>query len=309
MNRVLARKNDTLSIANPQERRGGKIGARWLRKSGGHASKEMRGNGGSTWYRHGINLPSTRVYAERGVLLPQWHHPRGRSVRPRRFNEILVSRHIFRLSGVLSKNSMIFRARKEDERSEVGEVWGFLRSNVESRTEAGSCIRIIFCSFGTFVILPAKDSCCLLKRTIELMTVDLECKACESFLDNKDIDITHKGSTIAVATVREEYIGLKKRQRPKKSKNEASLQTRIDLVHNSSVGECSPVTASLSHDIWDLHLVGDIRRVDHQVDVHTLADVPSNVTVEGPDTPVVKLDLDDEVAVGLNELGVAALRV
>lgn len=93
------------------------------------------------------------------------------------------------------------------------------------------------------------------------------------------------------------------------SKNEASLQTRVNLVHNSSVGECSPVTASLSHDIWNLHLVGDIRRVDKQVDVHAFADVPGNVTVEGPDTPVIKLDLDDEVAVGLNELGVATLRV
>jgi hypothetical protein len=56
----------------------------------------------------------------------------------------------------------MFRARKEDERSEVGEVWGSLRSNVEFRTEAGSCIRIILYSFGTFVILPATDSRCLL---------------------------------------------------------------------------------------------------------------------------------------------------
>lgn len=37
--------------------------------------------------------------------------------------------------------------------------------------------------------------------------------------------------------------------------------------------------------------------------------MPGNVTVEGPDTPVVKLDLNDEVAVGLDKLGVAALGV
>lgn len=39
---------------------------------------------------------------------------------------------------------------------------GFLHSNVESRIEAGSCIRIILYSFGTLVILPAPDSRCLL---------------------------------------------------------------------------------------------------------------------------------------------------
>lgn len=37
--------------------------------------------------------------------------------------------------------------------------------------------------------------------------------------------------------------------------------------------------------------------------------MPGNVTVEGPDTPVVELDLDNEIAVGLDKLGIAALRV
>ena len=37
--------------------------------------------------------------------------------------------------------------------------------------------------------------------------------------------------------------------------------------------------------------------------------MPSNVAVEWPDTWVVEVDLHDEVAIGTNELGIAALRV
>lgn len=39
-------------------------------------------------------------------------------------------------------------------RSEVGEVWGSLQSNVESRSEGGSCIRfIIYYRIRTFLTL------------------------------------------------------------------------------------------------------------------------------------------------------------
>jgi hypothetical protein len=86
-------------------------------------------------------------------------------------------------------------------------------------------------------------------------------------------------------------------------------KTGINLVHNSGVGELRPVTASLGHDIWNLHLVGDVRRVDKQVNVHALADMPGDMTMEGPNTPVVKLDLDDQEAVGLDKLSVTALRI
>lgn len=48
---------------------------------------------------------------------------------------------------------MRFRARKKVERSEVGEVWGFLQSNVESRTEDGSCVNIIYYRIRTQMIL------------------------------------------------------------------------------------------------------------------------------------------------------------
>jgi hypothetical protein len=108
--------------------------------------------------------------------------------------------------------------------------------------------------------------------------------------------------------VKEEYYN-KKTNSKIDLRTKQNLQTRIDLVYNSSVGVCRPVTAGLSHDIWNLHLVGDIRRVDKQVDVHAFTNVPRDVTVEGPDTPVIKLDLNNEEAVRLNELSVTALRV
>lgn len=105
------------------------------------------------------------------------------------------------------------------------------------------------------------------------------------------------------ATAKEYYITIRG------DRIEAKLQTRVNLVDNSRVSVISPITASLRHDIWNLHLVGDIRRVNEQVDVHALANVPGNVTVERPETPVVKLDLNNEVAVGLDELSIATLRV
>ena len=48
----------------------------------------------------------------------------------------------------------MFRAKEKGMRSEVGEVWGSLQSNVESRSEGGSCIRfIIIYRIRTFLIL------------------------------------------------------------------------------------------------------------------------------------------------------------
>jgi hypothetical protein len=49
--------------------------------------------------------------------------------------------------------NMVFRARKRGERPEAREMWGFLQSNVESRTEVGSCIRVIYYPIGTYQIL------------------------------------------------------------------------------------------------------------------------------------------------------------
>jgi hypothetical protein len=125
-----------------------------------------------------------------------------------------------------------------------------------------------------------------------------------------NIDITHKCPTIAMtAMVKEGYRIIKRRNQKIDLRSKHNLKTRIDLVHNSSVGKFRPVTASLSHDIRDLHLVGDIWRVDKQVNVHAFADVPGNMTVEGPDTPVVKLDLDNKEAIRLDKLSITALRI
>jgi len=52
-------------------------------------------------------------------------------------------------------------------RSEVGEVWGFLQSNVESRSEGGSCIRIIIIyRIRTSLILTNMTSPCAMAVTL-----------------------------------------------------------------------------------------------------------------------------------------------
>jgi hypothetical protein len=111
------------------------------------------------------------------------------------------------------------------------------------------------------------------------------------------------------AVEKEGYRIIKGRKPKTGLKSKQNLKTGINLVYNSGVGVCRPITAGLSHDIRNLHLVGNIRRIDQQVDVHAFADVPGDVTMEGPDTPVVKLDLDNEEPVGLDKLSVTTLRV
>ncbi len=45
-----------------------------------------------------------------------------------------------------------------------------------------------------------------------------------------------------------------------------------------------PVATSLCHNIRQLHLLLDARRLLQDIDVHALADVPCDVAVERPDT-------------------------
>lgn len=119
-------------------------------KVAGMQSKEMRGNCGSTWYRHGINLPSTRGYAECCVLAP------GGTIGLPFTDNPGNAKHLWDFQD-LSAEELMFRAKERGMSSEVGEVWGFLQSNVESCSEGGSCIRfiiiIIYYRIQTFLML------------------------------------------------------------------------------------------------------------------------------------------------------------
>ena len=69
-----------------------------------------------------------------------------------------------------------------------------------------------------------------------------------------------------------------------------------------------PIPASLCHGARHDSLLEQLRLL-HQVHIQARGNVPRNVTMERPDAGVVRVVLYDEVAVGLQELHVTALRI
>lgn len=55
--------------------------------------------------------------------------------------------------------------------------------------------------------------------------------------------------------------------------------------------------------------VPNLTRLLHQIDVQPAADMPSDMAMEGPHARIIGVVLDDEEAVRLHDLHVAALRV
>jgi hypothetical protein len=56
------------------------------------------------------------------------------------------------------------------------------------------------------------------------------------------------------------------------------LQARIDLRHDMATSPAAPISAGLGHHIWQLSFLLYICWSFEKIDVHALADVPSNVT-------------------------------
>lgn len=86
------------------------------------------------------------------------------------------------------------------------------------------------------------------------------------------------------------------------------LQTRINLLNHIVTAVFSPIATSLSHDRRDSFLLDELRLL-HHIDVQTTADMPGNVAVERPYTRVIRVVLDDKVAIRLYHLNIATLGV
>ena len=92
------------------------------------------------------------------------------------------------------------------------------------------------------------------------------------------------------------------------SRHQDFLQAGVDLLDHVVSAVIGPIAASLGHGGRDV-VVLDRRRLLHGVDVEASTDVPSDVAVERPDTWVVSVVLDDDVAVWLQKLDIAALGI
>ena len=57
-----------------------------------------------------------------------------------------------------------------------------------------------------------------------------------------------------------------------------------------------PIPTRLRHYRGDVHVFLDLIRVFEEVDVEACGDVPGNVAVEGPDSWVIGVDLNDDVS-------------
>ncbi len=76
----------------------------------------------------------------------------------------------------------------------------------------------------------------------------------------------------------------------------ASSQPTVNLIRNIVPSPRAPVATGLRHDRWDWHILDNLIRPFEQVDVQTSRHMPSDMAVEWPDTGVVRVDMDDDVA-------------
>ena len=82
----------------------------------------------------------------------------------------------------------------------------------------------------------------------------------------------------------------------KKTRSQPSkLQPRVDLINHMVRSECIPIITRLLHHIWQFYL-RDILRLFDSIDIQASADVPSDVTMEWPNTRIVGLVFNDQVA-------------
>lgn len=87
------------------------------------------------------------------------------------------------------------------------------------------------------------------------------------------------------------------------------LHSAINLIDDIPIRIRLPIHTSLLHNIRNLALLRDIIRPLQEMGIQTPTNMPSDVTVERPNTWIICVVLEDKVAIGTHHLDISALWV